>query len=61
MKKHYAVYKGDKFICEGTKEECAKYMDIKFKTIEFYTTKIYKERSKDWKDAIIVIKVEDID
>lgn len=42
--KYYAVYKGDKFLFIGTSKECAKFFNVKVKTIQFITTKTYKKR-----------------
>ena len=44
--KIYAVYKGDKFLCEGTVKECAKCLKVKEKTIKFWNTKSNKKRAK---------------
>jgi hypothetical protein len=45
----YALYKGDKFITEGTKEEIAEYRGCTVKTISFLATNIYKQRMKNRK------------
>ncbi len=52
----YAIYKGDEFIVQGTKEECAKFLGIKSVTIEFYSTPTWKKRNKD-KDGFIVLRM----
>lgn len=59
---YYAVYKGDKFICQGNKFECAKYLNVKPDTISFKTTPTYKKRMKatSGNNYMIVIKVDDI-
>lgn len=56
-KKIYALYKGDEWITDGTKEELAEYLNVKVKTIDFYTTPVWRKRTKD--NAYIVIKLED--
>lgn len=56
-KKIYALYKGDKWITDGTKEELAKYLNVKIKTIEFYTTPVWKKRTNY--NGYVVIRVED--
>ena len=38
----YAMYKGEEFLCEGTKEEICKFGGIKPKTFEFYRSRYYK-------------------
>lgn len=43
-KKIYAVYKGEKFLFEGTAKQCARYFNVKEKTIKFWTTKSYFQR-----------------
>lgn len=54
----YALYKGDKFITEGTKKEIAEYTGLKVKTLHYYATKTYLKRmekrkwGKDFKELI---------
>lgn len=43
----YALYKGDKNIIDGTKEEIAKYLGISVKTVEYFRTPSYAKRGKD--------------
>ncbi len=58
----YAVYKGDKFIYMGTKEECAEHLGVKRDTIVFYSSPTYQKRAKtEDNDRMIVIRVEDIE
>lgn len=45
----YALYKGDKFITEGTKKEIAKSIGVKVNTISYYATKAYEKRMKQYK------------
>jgi len=44
----YALYKGEKFLCEGTKEEISKKMNVSTKTLDYYRTKhwIVNRRSR---------------
>jgi len=39
----YAMYKGEEFVCEGTKEEICKNGGIKPKTFEFYRSRYYRD------------------
>ena len=62
-KKHnnwvYAVYKGDNFLCEGTREEICKQMGIKRKTFGFYRSNYYKQnRAKDSSKRKIIIRID---
>ena len=43
-KKYYALYKGDSFITMGTIQEIAESLNKSFKTIYYYTTRLYKRR-----------------
>ena len=45
----YALYKGDKFITDGTKKEIAKCIGVKVKTISYDATKAYEKRMKKYK------------
>lgn len=58
-KKIYALYKGDEWITDGTKEELAEYLNVKIRTIDFYSTRRWKERSKS--KSYLIIKLEDKD
>ena len=57
----YALYKGDKFLYQGTKQDLAKYLGVSEDTIYFYTTPAYKRRFADNSNKYLVIKVDDID
>lgn len=56
---------GDKFLCLGTAKEVAKYLNVKERTVMFYTTPAYLKRVASWKNtkgysnSIIVIRIED--
>lgn len=62
----YALYKGDKFITEGTKKEIAEAIGCKIKTISFLATNIYKQRMKNRKkkhrkpNHLILIKIDEV-
>lgn len=56
-KKIYALYKDDEWLTDGTKDELAEYLNVKIKTIDFYTTNIWKKRSNS--KSYLVIKLED--
>ncbi len=56
MNKIYALYKGDKFIDLGTKEYLANLLQVKTKTIYFYSTPTYLKRTNY--NSYVVIKVE---
>lgn len=45
-KKEYALYKGDELLGIGTRDELAKMLNIKPKTVMFYKMPAYIERMK---------------
>lgn len=53
--KIYALYKGDIFLIAGTKEELATFINVKPRTIMFYSTKTYLNRIKENSNCYIVI------
>ncbi len=57
----YAIYKGDKFIDLGTKNELALKMNVKPQTILFFATptnwKRYEEALLERRDHIVAIKI----
>ena len=55
--KQYALYKSDKYLYGGTKQELAKYLGVKVHTIEFYLTPAYKKRIKE--NSYYLIEVEE--
>ena len=59
MTKWYTIYKGDHFICQGTRDECARYLDVKPDTISFMTTPIYKTRRENSENSLIVLVTND--
>ena len=46
MNKIYALYKGDNYITDGTKQELADYLKVKVRTIDFYLSPTYAKRGK---------------
>ena len=60
-KSQYALYKGDKYIFGGTKEELAKYLGVKPHTITFYNSKTWLDKieQRKAKDPYLVIQVEE--
>ena len=52
----YVVYKGDDIICHGTKKECAEYLGLKERTIDFISTPARKKRDKG--NGLIAEKVD---
>ena len=60
----YALYKGDKFIYEGTKKEISEYTGLSIKTLNYFRTNHYviNRRSKTGKNnRKILIKLTGID
>ena len=59
MKKRiYALYKGDKWLLDGTKQELADYLKVKIRTIDFYMSKTYEKRTDGNSYKVIFIGVE---
>lgn len=54
--KVYAIYKGEKFLFEGTAKECAEHFGIKKETIWWLATPSNHKRDK--KGRMIAIKLE---
>ena len=55
--KEYALYKGDDCLAIGTIKEIAKKMQVKYKTIYFYTMPAYKKRCKKSFNRLTMIKL----
>jgi hypothetical protein len=55
----YAVYKGDELLVLGSLQECAKALDVKEKTIQFYATKTHKNRTKGKENNMLAIRIEE--
>ena len=60
MKKNniYALYHGDDYIMQGTKQELADYLGVKSRTIEFYMSKAYEKRNHKGNNYKVIV-VED--
>lgn len=58
MKKIYALYKGEKNLKDGTKQELAEYLKVKIRTIDFYLSKVHERRSKNNSYKVIYIGEE---
>ena len=54
----YALYKGDKWLLDGTKKELADYLKVKIRTIDFYMSKTYEKRTDGNSYKVIFIGVE---
>jgi len=61
--KIYAVYKGEKFLCEGTSRQCAKELGVKQKTIWWWNSeschrrieqRMEKNKKVDRRYAIVI-------
>lgn len=64
VKKEYALYKGDNFICIGTIKEIAQIMGVKERTVYWWSTPAARRRGQRNKlkkvpNRKILIKVED--
>lgn len=46
MKKIYALYKGDTWLTDGTKQQLADYLKVRVSTINFYISPTYRKRVK---------------
>ena len=58
----YAVYLNDEFLCMGTAQECAEFMDVGIKTFYRYMTDTYKNEQaavKNSRRRIEVVKLDD--
>lgn len=56
-KKEYALYKGEECLGIGTIEEIAKQVNVRPRTIYFYSMPTYKKRCKKGKNRRILIKL----
>jgi hypothetical protein len=59
MKKHYAVYKGDKFLVHGTADECAKFLNVPVDRVLYWSYPSYWRKFTDPENRILSIVVED--
>lgn len=56
---YYGVYKGDKFIAVGTKEDLAEELGVRANTVYFWTTPTYNSRLKENSKAYTAVRLED--
>ena len=47
QKRIYALYRGTRYICEGTIRELAQELGIKFSTAQYYATKQHRDRAEN--------------
>lgn len=53
----YAVYKGEEFITEGTREEICEELNIKKNTFYYYRNKFWHKRFKNGNNHRSIIKI----
>jgi len=59
MNGFYAVYKGDKFICEGTRDEICDFLNIKVATFNYYRTKHWiVNRDRGTNNRIVILRLD---
>lgn len=61
-RKLYALYKGDEFLNLGTKEELAKWLGVRVKTISYYAAPAWRKKIEakvNSGKAYIVVKIEE--
>ena len=56
--KEYALYKGEECLAIGTIKEIAEQMNVKIRTIQFYTTPTYKKRCKNSINRLTLISLD---
>lgn len=62
----YAAYKGEEFLCEGTKEEICASLGIKLATFQFYRTNYYKKNrfnsvkiyKKHKESGLVIVRID---
>lgn len=54
MRKEYALYKGEECLAIGTVDQIAEKLNIKRKTIYFYSMPAYKKRCKGHNHKILI-------
>ena len=57
--KIYALYKGDNFLGTGTAQELANLIGVTRRTIQWYSYPTYQKRSKNPKNRLIAIKIDE--
>lgn len=58
QRKIYAIYKGEKFLFEGTPKECAKHFNVKLDTVYFWNSPANKRKDRKGRKIAIVIEEE---
>ena len=58
MERIYALYKGEKNLTDGTKQQLADYLKVKITTISFYLSKAYRRRTTENAYRVIYIGKE---
>ena len=54
-RKTYALYNGDTFIDLGSRKHIAELLGVKERTVDFYTSPVWRRRHKTEGEGIIVI------
>lgn len=55
----YALYKGEQWLTDGTKQELADYLGVKVRTIDFYMSPTYEKRNNGFNNyKVIFVGVE---
>lgn len=57
--REYALYQGEEVLCIGTIQEIAVKRGIKRNTVKFYGSAAYKEQSAGYKNAMVLIEIDD--
>jgi len=55
--KEYAVCKGEECLAIGNVYQLAQKLNVKVKTIQFYTTPTYKKRAKNSKNRKVLVEI----
>ena len=56
--KEYALYKGEQCLAIGTIKEIAEKMQVKYRTIYFYTMPTYKRRCKKSNNRLTMVSLD---
>ena len=58
----FAVYRGEELLVMGTAKECAEFLNIKPKTVKYYSTPTWRKRYEGRKKpekCLIAVKLDD--
>lgn len=58
-KSEWAVYKGDELLIIGTLEECAEHLNVKPKTVYYYSMESYQERVKNPRNRLLAVRLDE--